>query len=404
MGDKGAAFDERRLARLGKAMQWHVDEGGVPGIVAGLCRDGETHVVAVGRATLDGADPIRRDAIFRIASLTKPITAAAAMTLVEECRLRLDDPVDPLLPELADRRVLRTLASPLDDTVPANRPITLRDLLAFTAGYGAVMVWPPKYPIQEAMAAAGIEPGATLPDLTADELKARHGALPLAHQPGEGWLYNNGYDLLGVLLARATGRSLEAVLRERVLGPLGMVDTGFSVPSASVGRLPGCYWSPDGSEPPVPFDEPGKASRFARPPAYESGADGLVSTADDLLAFGRMILGQGEAAGVRVLSRASVAVMTTDQISPAVKAAGPFFPGFWERRGWGFGGVVVTRRDDLDGSPGRFGWDGGYGTSWYVDPAERLVGALMTQRLMTSPAAPAVFRDFWTSAYQALGD
>ena len=404
MGDKGAAFDERRLARLGKAMQWHVDEGGVPGIVAGLCRDGETHVVAVGRTTLGGADPIRRDAIFRIASVTKPIVAAAAMTLVEECRIRLDDPVDPWLPELSDRRVLRTPESPLDDTVPANRPITLRDLLALSAGYGIVMVWPPQHPIQEAMAAAGLGPDFAQPEMTADVLLARYGSLPLAHQPGEGWLYNNGYDLLGVLLARATGRSLEAVLRERVLGPLGMDDTGFSVPSASVGRLPGCYGLPDESGARGLFDEPGAASRYARPPRFESGASGLVSTVDDLLAFGRMILGQGRGGGGRVLSRASVTLMTTDQVSPAQKADWPFVPGFWERRGWGFGGSVVTRRDDLDGSPGRFGWDGGYGTSWYIDPAERLVGVLMTQQLMASPLATPVARDFWTSAYQALGD
>ena len=350
------------------------------------------------------AGPMRRDTIFRIASLTKPITAAAAMILVEECKLRLDDPVDPFLPELADRKVLKQIDGPLDDTVPANRPITLRDLLTFRLGYGAVMVFPPKYPIQKAMTEAGVSPGAELPKLSPDALMKAYGGLPLVHQPGEKWLYNSGSDILGVLIARASGKTLEAFLRERILDPLGMKDTGFSVPEAKLDRLPATYWTDFTTGKPTLFDESGGESRFAQPPAFESGAGGLVSTVDDYLAFCRMMLNNGLHGSERILSRPAVELMTTDHITPQQKAASDFFPGFWDNRGWGFGLSIITRRDSLPDVPGRYGWDGGYGTSGYTDPQERMIGVLMTQRVWDSPSAPTVQVDFWTSAYQAIDD
>ncbi|HEU0115109.1 MAG TPA: serine hydrolase domain-containing protein, partial [Thermomicrobiales bacterium] len=218
-------FSKTRLDRLHDALARHVERGDMPGIVGLVWRRGETHVETIGAQSFDGDTPMRRDTIFRIASVSKPIVAAAAMSLIEECRLRLDDPVDDLLPELANRRVLRTLASEVDDVVPANRAITVRDLLTFRLGYGAVMAFPPRYPIQRAMEQAGVAPGAALPKLSADELMAAYGSLPLVHQPGEQWLYNSGSDILGVLMARATGKSLGEVLHERILGPLGMNDT-----------------------------------------------------------------------------------------------------------------------------------------------------------------------------------
>jgi CubicO group peptidase (beta-lactamase class C family) len=287
--------------------------------------------------------------------------------------------------------------------VPANRPITLRDLLTFRLGYGAVMAFPPQYPIQHAMHEAGVDPGAALPALPPNALMAAYGSLPLVHQPGEQWLYNSGSDILGVLMARATGKSLGEVLQERILGPLGMADTAFSVPADKLDRLPDSYWTNYETGEFGIFD-PGEGSQFSRPPVFESGAGGLVSTVDDLLAFGQMMLGLGRFGTQRILSRPSVEVMTTDQITPAQKAASTFFPEFWESRGWGFGVSVVTNRDDVYATPGRYGWDGGYGTQWYVDPKEELIGVLMTQRLMDAPVAPAVFRDFWTSAYQAIDD
>jgi len=351
----------------------------------------------------DSDAPMRRDTIFRIASVTKPIVAAAVMILVEECRLRLDEPVDELLPELADRQVLRSIDGPLDDTVPADRPISLRDLLTFRAGIGAVMIFPSQHPIQHLMDELGVAPRAELPTFEPDDLMRRLGQLPLLHQPGEAWSYNTGSDILGVLIARATGASLGAFLQERIFNPLGMVDTGFSVPADKLDRLPSCYSTNWETGEIVAFDPIGEASRFALPPVFESGAGGLVSTVDDLLAFGELLLGGGRRGNVRILSRPSVELMMTDHIRREQKAASPFFPGFWDTNGWGFGGAVITRRDEL-APAGRFGWDGGYGTSFYVDPSEGLIGVLLTQRLWDSPEPPTVRSDFWTSAYAAIDD
>src|SRR5829696_509144 len=392
-----------RLARMRDVMTRHVERGDVPGIVTLLSRQDEVHVDAIGMKAFGGSDPVRRDTIFRIASVTKPIVAAAAMILVEECALRLDEPVDPLLPEIADRQGLRAIDSPLDDTVPANRHITLRDLLTFRLGIGAVMVFPPRYPIQQAMAEAGVAPGPTLPAHAPDELMKRFGSLPLVHQPGERWLYNSGSDILGVLISRVAGTSLEEFLRERIFVPLGMNDTAFSVPAAKLDRLPSSYWTNPATGEFEVFDGIDD-SRWARSPVFESGAGGLVSTVDDLLLFGQMMLNQGKHGNERILSRPSVELMTTDHLTPEQKAASDFFPDFWDSHGWGFGVSIVTRRDDLAATPGRYGWDGGYGTSWYVDPEEELIGILMTQRVWDSPSPPGVLLDFWTSAYQAIDD
>ena len=398
MGSGG--FSEARLRRMREVLAGHVERGGIPGLVALLHRRGETRVDALGQKALGASEPMTRDTIFRIASMTKPVTAVAALILVEECVLRLDEPVDPLLPELADRRVLARLEAPLDDTVPAQRPITLRDLLTFRAGFGFIMAPPDRYPIQKAIAEAGLAPGPQAPKRSPDEWLRRLGSLPLVHQPGEKWLYHTASDVLGVLIARASGRSFEEFLRERIFEPLGMSDTGFSVPAEKLARLCSAYQR-DPASGALEFFDDARDSRFARPPTFPSGGGGLVSTADDYLAFCRMLLDRGAHPRGRILSRPSVELMTTDQLSAQQKAEASLF--FGDDRGWGFGLAVVTRRGGL-ASIGQFGWDGGYGTSGYSDPREDLVGILLTQRLMESPEPPRVFQDFWTSAYQALDD
>jgi CubicO group peptidase (beta-lactamase class C family) len=226
-----------RSARLHDALAAHVSRGAMPGLVALVSRRGETHVEAIGRQSFESDTPMRRDTIFRIASMTKPITAAATLILVEQCKLRLDDPVDDLLPELAGRRVLKGLERPIDDTVPARRPISVRDLLTFTFGLGAVMVWPARHPIQKAMADAGLALGPFQPDFSADDFMKRLGSLPLIYQPGERWLYHTGADVLGVLIARASGQSFGDFLRDHLFEPLGMRDTAFQVPADKIGRL-----------------------------------------------------------------------------------------------------------------------------------------------------------------------
>jgi CubicO group peptidase (beta-lactamase class C family) len=403
-GAKTGDLSAERLERMHKVMAGHVERGVAPGLVTVVSRRGETHVDAIGMMAVDGTEPMQRDTIFRIASVTKPITAAAAMILVEEGTVRLDDPVDPLLPELADRQVLRRLDAAVDDTVPANRSITLRDLLTFRLGYGLIFAPPGTYPIQKVMDESGVFPnvaaGGTLPTLPPDELMRRYGRLPLLHQPGERWFYNSGSDILGVLIARATSMSLGEFLRERIFAPLGMKDTGFSVPAEKLDRLPTSYWTnPETGS--LEVLDAVEDSRWGSPPVFESGAGGLVSTADDLLAFGEMMLNNGKYGDERILSRPSVELMTTDQITPEQKAASPFFPASWENRGWGFGVAVVTRRDDL-ATPGRYGWFGGYGTSWEVDPKEELIGILLTQSV--DILFTGGLQDFWTLAYAAIDD
>jgi CubicO group peptidase (beta-lactamase class C family) len=397
--DKGG-LSRARLARMRKVLSGHVERGAVPGLVALVSRRGETHVDALGKMAAGGEEPMRRDTIFRIASMTKPISAAAAMILVEECRLRLDDPVDPLLPELANRRVLRSIEGPLDDTVPAHRPITLRDLLTFRLGIGAVLAPPGTYPIQRAMEEAGLAPGPNPTQVPPDEWMRRLGALPLLHQPGEAYLYHTGSDVLGVLMARVTGGTLEAFFRERIFEPLGMKDTGFHVPRGKLSRLATAYRSGSRTGTLEVFDAP--EGRFSRPPVFESAGGGLVSTVDDYLSFCRMMLAKGRHGRERVLSRPAVELMTTDHLTAEQKAGARLL--LADNMGWGFGLAIVTRRDRLSSVPGQFGWDGGHGTSAYSDPAEDLVGILMTQRVLDSPSAPPVFQDFWTSAYQAIDD
>ena len=393
-------FSRARLIRMSLVMAGHVERGSAPGLAFMVGRGGEIHGDALGWTAEGEAPPIRRDAIFRIASLTKPITAAAAMILVEECRLRLDDPVDAWLPELAGRRVLRRPDGPLDDTVPAIRPITLRDLLTFRMGLGAVMAPRGRYPIQAALAQAGLEPGPNPPPLTPDAWMAAVGALPLMRQPGEAWLYHTGSDVLGVLIARAAGQDFEDFLRERLLEPLGMKDTGFHIPARKLDRLPTCYRSDPAGGGLAIHDEPAD-SRWANPPAFASGGGGLVSTVDDYFAFCAMMLNKGVHDGRRILSRPSIELMTMDHLTADQRAANGGILGAGQ--GWGFGMTVATERRGL-AAPGQFGWNGGTGTTAYCDPAEGLIGVLMTQRMMESPDPPAVFQDFWTSAYQAIDD
>lgn len=398
---RGSGVFVNRKDRMHEVMAGYAERGDVPGVVTLVSRRGKTYVDAIGTKAIGVSDPVRRDTIFRIASMTKPITATAAMILVEECRLRLDEPVDPLLPELAGRKVLRAIDAAIDDTVPANRPITLRDLLTLRLGIGAVMAPPGQYPIQEAMDEAGVAPGPGLPSLAPDEWMKRLGGLPLIHQPGERWMYDTGSDVLGVLISRATGQELETFFRERIFGPLGMTDTGFHVPAEKLDRLASCY-STNPETASLELYDDAEGSQWSRPPVFESGGGGLVSTVDDYLAFCRMLLDKGKHGGERILSRPSVELMTTDHLTPEQKAEAPVF--FGDNSGWGFGVGVVTRRDDLSTTPGRFGWAGGYGTSGYSDPEEDMVGILMTQRLTDSPVSGRYFDDFWTSAYGAIDD
>jgi CubicO group peptidase (beta-lactamase class C family) len=393
-------FSKAGLERMHAAMAAHVERGNLPGLVTLLSRGDEVRVDAIGRMAFGDAAPMRRDTLFRIASMTKPVSGAAAMMLVEDGKLSLDEPVDRLLPELSNRRVLKRLDGPLDDTVPANRPILISDLLTLRMGMGAIFTMEP-YPILKAMAELGVAVGPQLPTAPSpDDWIRKLGSLPLMHQPGEVWMYDTGLTVLGVLLERASGQPLEAFYRERIFEPLGMKDTGFSVPAGKLDRLTTSYMRNPATEKFEIFDAAGQESRFSRPPGFPAANGGLISTADDYLAFARMMLNKGEYGGKRLLSARSVELMTTDHITPQQKAASPFSPGFWDKRGWGYGLSVIHKHEP--GDPRGFGWDGGYGTSSYWDPETGLIGVLLTQRMMDSPTAPPAFVDFWRSAYEAL--
>jgi CubicO group peptidase (beta-lactamase class C family) len=397
MGDGG--FSEARLERMHDIMATYVERGHVPGLVTLVARRGDVRVDVIGTKALGGG-PMRRDTIFRIASMTKPVAAVAAMILVEECALRLDDPVDALLPELSSRSVLRSIDGDLDDTVPAEWPITMRDLLTFRMGIGAIFAPPGQYPIQRAMDERGLSPGSELPALPPDEWMRKLGELPLVYQPGEGWMYETGSDVLGVLISRATGRSLEEFFKERIFGPLEMHDTGFLVPEAKLDRLADCYQEAPETGTLDIFDAADN-SAWGRPPVFESGSSGLVSTVYDYLAFCRMLLAGGAYDGGRILSRPSVELMTTDHLTGQQKSNGEILLG--DGVGWGFGMSVVSERTGL-ASPGAFGWDGGFTTSGHSDPGEEMVGILMTQRVAGNEISGMIHHDFWTSAYQAIDD
>jgi CubicO group peptidase (beta-lactamase class C family) len=378
-------------------MEAHLAEGVAPGLVSVISRKGETHVDVMGTSAFEGGHELKEDSIFRISSMTKPVTAVATLLLIEECALRLDESVERLLPELANRRVVRRINGPIDDTVPAVRPITVRDLLTFRMGFGA-FIGP--CPVNDAAEPLTLSVGPPAPQLPPepDEWVRRLSTLPLMCQPGERWLYHTGADVLGVLIARASGMAYDRFLRERVFEPLGMKDTAFFVRPKDLRRLVTSY-STDGLSGDLDiYDEP--AGQWSQPPAFPSGGAGLVSTASDFLAFAEMLL----RGGAPLLSRPSVETMTTDQLTLAQKALGGFYPDDFDARGWGFCVGISTRREDPSAPVGQYGWDGGLGTIWRNDPGERMITMLLTNASWTSPRPPDIASHFLAGAYAAIAD
>jgi len=402
-----AGLSKPMLNRMHRVLSGHIERNDIPGLVALVSHHDDVHVetlgtLALGDPALGDPAPMKRDTIFRIASITKLITAVAAMILVEDCKLRLDDSIEPWLPELANRRVLKSISSPLDDTVPASRAITVRDLLTYRMGFGSVMAMPNTYPIQKLIREYRIGgDGPMLPSQmpTMAEWLQRLGSLPLLAQPGERWMYHVSGDVLGALIARVSGKSFGAFLRERIFDPLGMKDTAFHVPPEKIDRMPAFYlFNPQTGKLEF-FEDPAK-SAWSTPPLSESGGGGLVSTVDDYFAFSRMLLNKGRHGREQILSRATVDLMTSDQLTPQQREGSEIF--FGTHSSWGLGMAVDTGRSEIYHTPGRFGWTGGYGTTAYIDPREQMIAILFTQRMMDSAEPPRVFTDFWTLAYGAM--
>ena len=407
MGTRG--FTDEGLAALDVAMAGHTASGAVPGLVALVARGGEVHVTTAGHKSFGDSAPIGRDAIFRIASLTKPIVGVAALLLLEDGAMALSDPVEKWLPELAGRQVLRAWDAQLSDTVPAKRAVTVEDVLSFRLGFGCIFTQE-TLPIVQAEAALDLKTlGPPWPPTrhSPDEWIAALGSLPLMDQPGERWRYTTGATVAGILIERVAGAPLAEVLSHRVFQPLGMTDTGFYVPAAKRQRFTSMYApaeaagafgaTADGTGLAL-VDQPD--GWYAAPPALPDGAASLVSTIDDLGAFAAMLA----AGGGGFLSAESVALMLQDRTTARDRAENPWF--FGEYLGWGLMMSVpaagVDPRAVPDGTPRGYGWEGGSGTAWRNDPVTGLTGILLTQRMMTSPEPPEVARDFWSRAHAAI--
>ncbi|MDO5736974.1 MAG: serine hydrolase domain-containing protein [Propionibacteriaceae bacterium] len=338
----------------------------VPGAVGRV--GGRDAAVVVAGVTAVGGRAFEGNEIFRIQSMTKAVTTVAALRCVESGLISLDSAVEAWLPELANRRVLTSPAAALDDTVPAVRAITLRHLLTNGSGYGSIF---DDSPLKQAMLDNGTEAGAEPLSMGAGEWLSRLADLPLVFHPGEGWRYHHSFGILGILLSRLSGQPLGDFLERDLLGPLGMHDTGFWVSEDGLTRLPAAYrHTADGF---VEL-EPAAGGFYAGPPPFDVSHGELVSTVHDYGRFLSMLTGGGVAGGRRILSAEHLRLMTTDQVPESNKTPGSFFPGFWNGTGWGFGVAVQSGGKH----PGRYGWSGGLGTDFYVDP-DGTTGILLTQ-------------------------
>uniref|UniRef100_B0T1W0 Beta-lactamase n=1 Tax=Caulobacter sp. (strain K31) TaxID=366602 RepID=B0T1W0_CAUSK len=372
---RALGFDPEKLAAVGPALQAFVDRGELAGVVTLTSRRGEiVQAEAVGWRDIDTGAPMLPDTLFRIASMTKPITSVAALMLVEEGRIALTDPISRWVPELANPLVLRDAAGPLRDTVPAGRAITIEDLLTHRSGvaYG----FSSEGPLQHAYERALGDPA--MNRLTPDQWLAALGGLPLAHQPGERFHYGHSTDVLGFLIGRVEGKPLRQVLRERIFAPLGMSDTDFWLPHAKRSRLASLYG----------YDE--TASKLVRvepemydePPAYTPGGGGLISSAGDYHRFARMLLGEGSLDGVRLLRPETVRLMRTNRLTEAQRQI-PFagMP-LWQTNGFGLGLSIaegLVENPYACGASGAMTWPGIFGTWWQADPIHDLVMIYLVQ-------------------------
>ncbi|MFM0648385.1 serine hydrolase [Paraburkholderia bryophila] len=396
-----AGLSATRLTALTNAMQGYVERGEVAGVVSMVWRRGEIgYFEPLGWRDEAAQLPMERDTLFRIASMTKPVTSAAILMLIEEDRLALDTPISLWLPELGAPRVLRDLAGPLDETDPAKAPLTVLDLLTHRAGFAYHFT--ATGPLAEAYAAAfnGFEAHGD-----ASAWLTRIAALPLMFQPGSRWHYGIATDVLGVLIERVSGMSLGEFFRTRIFEPLGMRDTAFWVPDSQLARLATAYSVEPGTRQRVVEDHP-SASRWANPGRFQSGGGGLVSTAADYLQFAQLLLGRGRVGATRLLSHRSVDLMRSNFLTRDQRRVPAFGHVLWAGQGFGLGLSIVD--DPAQQLPlgyrslGSFGWPGAYGTSWFADPVEDLIGLMLIQRRGIEPFPMAL--DFERRVYDAIDD
>lgn len=362
-------------------MDTHVANGTFPGAVAVVSHGDRVETAVAGSLALDGPD-MEADSLFRIASVTKPIVTAAAMLLIEDGRLRLDAPIAEWIPELAEPMVVREPSAPVTDVVPAARPITVADVLTYRCGWG----FPEDFSLPAVQAIFGLTPEISGGAESVDAWLGSLAAAPMLRQPGEDWLYNTSGDILGVLIARASGSSLPEFCTERVFEPLGMGDTGFSIPADRLDRLAfGYVPTEDGGLNPSGKDR----ESLTRPPGFASGGGGLISSAGDLHVFARALLSGG------LLAPESLRAMTTDHLTDDQRISAALFLG---GQGWGYGGTVDVDMNAPWVVQGRYGWVGGSGTTWHIIPETGSITIMLTQRSLTGPTPPPWMRDFWRYA------
>jgi len=389
------------LARIGGWAQRLVDDGKLPGAITLVARRGRVaHLHVCGQADVARGVPMAADTIFRIYSMTKPLTTTAMMMLYEEGRFQLDDPIRRFLPCFADMRVYAGGSRGKIDSVPAERDITFRDLMTHTAGltYGFMEA----HPVDALYRARGVDFQTS--DATLGEVVARAAALPLIAQPGRAWNYSIATDVLGHLVAVISGQSFERFLQDRVLGPLGMADTGFHVPAEKLPRFAANYTTgADGRL--VQVDDP-RNSVFGAPRKIASGGGGLCSTLADYLRFCRMMLGGGALDGVRLLGRKTVELMTSNHLGGDMADLGT--PRFSESTyagigfGLGFSVMLDPAKAQIVGTPGEYAWGGAASTAFWIDPGEQMIVILLTQ-LSPSSTWP-LRRELRVLSYAAVVD
>jgi CubicO group peptidase (beta-lactamase class C family) len=374
-----AAFNPEVLSRAPGVLAGVIEAGDLSGAVTLIWRKGEVVQVShQGKRDLATGAPMERDTLFRIASMTKPITTVAALMLVEEGKLSLDDPITRWAPEFKDMRVLKSAAGPLDETYPAPRDITVDDLMTHRAGlaYGFTSVGPIAHAHQRALGDVLNAP------MTPDTWMAALGALPLSYPPGERFHYSHATDVLGFLVGRVAGMDFRQFLFERIFQPLGMVDTDFYIPLEKRERAAVVYRQDDatGALSPVEF------RRHDTAPAFCGGGGGLISTADDYLKFARMLLNRGEVDGVRLLKAETVDLMCANRLTDEQRTHTFMGMPFWAGQGFGLGLSVITDAEKQAwmgaGSDGSFGWPGAFGTWWQANPAEDMVLIYLIQNSM----------------------
>ncbi len=390
---ESVGFSSERLGRITEFVRRDIEAGKLVGVVTMVARHGKiVHYEAAGTYGLDDDRPIDRDALFRIFSMTKPVTAVAAMMLYEEGRFQLGEPVSKYLPEFADQKIYRD-----GEQVPPKSPMTIGQLMSHTAGltYGGYGDHPAEIAYEEATLTASRD---------LDEFVARLAALPLRFEPGTRYHYSVATDILGALVERVSGMTLEDYFHERIFEPLGMRDTFFNVPDDKLDRLASNhYWDADyGAMAAIPADQ-------GRPPngvTLFSGGAGLVSTAMDYMIFCEMLRRGGSFNGVRILGPKTVQYMTINHLSDEVRNEGAteypashLYPG--QSFGLGFGVITDPGQSQVISSPGEYSWGGFANTKFWIDPEEDLVAILMTQ-FMASPWSDETRFNMKVATYQAL--